>query len=51
MGNTPKPAIELRPGRYTVWVERDGYTPFEQVVRIRSGQTLRLTDITLEPLN
>jgi serine/threonine-protein kinase len=51
MGNTPKPAIELRPGRYTVRVERDGYTPFEQVVRIRSGQTLRLTDITLEPLN
>jgi hypothetical protein len=51
VGNTPEPALSLAPGRHTVRIERDGYRPFEQVVRIRAGQTLRLTNITLEPLD
>lgn len=50
MGNTPKPALSLSAGRHTVRIERDGFLPFEQTVRIRSGQTLRLTDIVLEPI-
>lgn len=50
VGNTPQPALELRPGDHVLRIERDGYVPFEQQVRIRSGEVLRLTDIVLTPI-
>ncbi|MBE0592020.1 MAG: PEGA domain-containing protein, partial [Gemmatimonadales bacterium] len=48
--NTPQPALELQPGNHTIRIERDGYVPFEQQVRIRSGEVVRLTDVVLTPI-
>jgi len=50
IGNTPQPNVTLPAGSHTVRIERDGFEPFEQQVRIRSGETVRLTDIVLTPL-
>jgi hypothetical protein len=50
IGNTPQPSITLPPGTHTVRIERDGFVAFEQQVRVRSGETVRLTDVVLTPL-
>jgi len=50
IGNTPQPAFALPPGTHTVRIERDGFVPFERQVRVRSGETVRLTDIVLTPI-
>lgn len=50
VGNTPQPALQLPPGNHVLRIERDGYVPFEQQVRIRSGEVLRLTDVVLTPI-
>ncbi|KPJ98757.1 MAG: hypothetical protein AMS20_16045 [Gemmatimonas sp. SG8_28] len=49
IGNTPQLAVDLAPGVHTIRVERDGYEPFEQQIRIQSRDTVRLTSITLGP--
>jgi hypothetical protein len=50
VGNTPQPALELRPGTHVLRIEHDGFVPFEREFRIRSGEVLRLTDIVLTPI-
>jgi len=50
VGNTPQVNLHLAPGSHTVRVVRDGFVPWEQEVRLGSGETLRLTDIVLQPI-
>jgi serine/threonine-protein kinase len=49
LGNTPQLAVDLAPGVHTIRVERDGFEPFEQQIRVQSRDTVRLTNITLRP--
>lgn len=48
MSFTPD-GLRLAPGRHHVRVTRDGYQPFEQEIDLASGDTLRLTRISLSP--
>ncbi len=47
IGNTPKANLSLLPGSHTIRVVREGYEPFERVIRVAAGETVRLTDIVL----
>jgi len=47
IGNTPKANLALPAGDHTIRVLREGYDPFERTIKVASGQTVRLTDITL----
>jgi Protein kinase domain/PEGA domain len=49
-GNTPKGAISVKPGTHRVRVVREGFAPFEDTIRVESGQDLRLTEIVLAEL-
>jgi serine/threonine protein kinase len=46
-GNTPKANLPLAVGLHAIRVLREGYEPFDRIVRVEAGQTVRLTDITL----
>ena len=48
IGNTPQTDLALTPGTHVIRVERDGYLPFEQQIRITSGEVIRRTGIVLE---
>jgi serine/threonine-protein kinase len=50
VGNTPQTDLRLAAGAHTLRVVRDGFVPFEREVMVRSGDTLRITDIVLEPI-
>jgi hypothetical protein len=47
VGNTPKANVPLATGLHAIRVLREGYEPFDRIVRVEAGQTVRLTDITL----
>lgn len=49
VGNTPKADLEVSAGTRVVRVVRQGFAPFERTVQLAPGETLRLTDIELEP--
>ena len=49
IGNTPKADLELSAGTHALRVVRAGFITFERTVRVAPGETLRLTDIVLEP--
>lgn len=49
VGNTPRANVALTPGEHRLRIVREGYEPFEQTVRVRAGEELRLTDIRLQP--
>jgi serine/threonine-protein kinase len=51
VGNTPQAGLSLTPGVHVVRVVRDGFVPFERTITARVGDTLRLTDIVLQPLS
>jgi serine/threonine-protein kinase len=51
VGNTPQLDLRLSVGTHTIRIVRDGYTPWEEQVQVRRGETLRLTDIVLEPIS
>jgi len=49
IGNTPKADIELAPGTHALRVVRSGFTTYERTLTVGTGETVRLTDIVLEP--
>jgi serine/threonine protein kinase len=49
IGNTPRANISLDPGNHTISVVREGYETFLRVIRVASGDTVRMTDIVLVP--
>lgn len=48
-GNTPLRVENLRAGSHLVWIERDGYRRWTQVVEVRSDRVSRVS-VSLEPL-
>ena len=50
VGNTPQVGLSVAPGMHYLRIVRDGYAPFERVIRIIGGEELRITGINLEPL-
>jgi serine/threonine-protein kinase len=49
IGNTPKGDIELSAGTHQLRIVRTEFAPYERTVTITAGETLRITDIVLEP--
>jgi serine/threonine protein kinase len=49
IGNTPRADVPMMPGTHRVRVVHEGFRPFEQVVHVKPGETVRLTSIVLEP--
>ncbi|MDH5234400.1 MAG: protein kinase [Gemmatimonadota bacterium] len=49
VGNTPKGDIELSAGTHQLRIVRTEFAPYERTVTITAGETLRITDIVLEP--
>lgn len=49
IGNTPRANLSLDPGNHTISVVREGYQTYLRVIRIASGDTVRITDIVLVP--
>lgn len=47
VGNTPIMNLRLPAGQHRLRLERAGFRPYEQVVNLASGQTLRITGIVL----
>jgi len=41
---------EIEPGVYTIAIKKDNYKPFSDTIEIKKDETLRLTQITLEPI-
>jgi hypothetical protein len=50
VGNTPQTNLRLPAGTYTLRVVRDGFVPWQREVQVRSGDTVRITDIVLAPI-
>jgi len=50
LGNTPRVNVEVPSGEHVLRVVRDGFVTFERRIRIGAGDTLRLLDIVLKPL-
>jgi hypothetical protein len=50
VGNTPQANLRLDAGPHTLRIVRDGFVPWEREVRIAAGDTVRITDIVLQPL-
>lgn len=49
LGNLPQAGVvDVPPGTHTIRILRDGFLPYEQVIAIEAGETLRLTDIVLQ---
>jgi hypothetical protein len=49
MGETPVANIELMPRTYRLRITRDGFLPYERVVEVLPGTTVRLVDVVLTP--
>ena len=49
VGNTPRANLDLTAGSHVIRVVRPGYVTWERTVRVVAGETLRITDIVLEP--
>lgn len=50
VGNTPQANLQLAAGTYALRIVRDGFVPWERQVQLRGGDSLRLTDIVLDPI-
>jgi len=50
VGNTPQTNLQLPVGTHRLRIVRDGFVPYEREVQVRSGDTLRITDIVLDPI-
>ena len=48
IGNTPQADVKVPPGTHSIRITRDGYLPYETIIAIESGESLRLTDIVLQ---
>ena len=47
VGNTPIMNLRLPAGQHRLRLEQKGFRPYEQVVNLAPGQTLRITGIVL----
>jgi hypothetical protein len=50
IGNTPQTNLQLPVGTHRLRIVRDGFVPWERDVQVRRGDTLRITDIVLDPI-
>ena len=50
VGNTPQANLQLAAGTYALRIVRHGFVPWERQVQLRGGDSLRLTDIVLDPI-
>ena len=50
MGNTPQMNLAVSAGSHVLRVVREGFQPFEREIEIAVDEVLRITDITLVPL-
>lgn len=50
VGNTPQAGLQLQAGTHVLRIVRDGFAPWQREVQLAAGDTLRLTDIVLEPI-
>jgi serine/threonine protein kinase len=48
IGNTPQADVKVPPGTHSIRITRDGYLPYETIIAIEAGESLRLTDIVLQ---
>jgi serine/threonine protein kinase len=48
VGNTPVMDLQLRAGRHRLRLQRAGFRPYEEVVTLAPGQSLRMTGIVLQ---
>jgi hypothetical protein len=48
VGRTPAIDVPIAAGRHQLRIERDGYLPYEEDVKVEPGQELRRTGIRLE---
>jgi hypothetical protein len=48
IGNTPQADVQVPPGTHTIRIVRDGFLPYETIIAIEAGETLKLTDIVLQ---
>lgn len=46
VGETPK-SVSIPAGTHKIRISRDGYLPWERLIAIEGGETLRVTDIVL----
>jgi serine/threonine-protein kinase len=51
IGNTPQIKVRLAAGVHRFRLVRDGFAPYEAAVALRSGETVRITNITLDPIS
>ena len=49
VGNSPVMGIALPAGQHRVRIVRDGFEPYDRIVTVAPGETLRLTGIVLNP--
>jgi serine/threonine-protein kinase len=50
IGNTPQANLQLPAGTHVLRIVRDGFVPWEQEITLAAGDTVRITDIVLQPL-
>lgn len=48
VGNTPVADLRLQAGRHRLRLQRAGFRPYEEVVNLAPGQSLRLVGIVLQ---
>ncbi|HKA57427.1 MAG TPA: serine/threonine-protein kinase [Gemmatimonadales bacterium] len=48
VGNTPVVDLQLRAGRHRLRLQRAGFRPYEEVVTLAPGQSLRMTGVVLQ---
>lgn len=51
IGNTPQIKLRLPAGVHRFRLVRDGFRPYDAAVALKSGETVRLTSITLDPIS
>jgi hypothetical protein len=50
VGNTPQANLQLPAGTHTLRIVRDGFVPWEREITLAAGDTVRITDIVLQPI-
>ena len=50
IGNTPRANLSVAPGLHALRVLREGYQPYGVTITVTPGQTVRMTDIALTPV-
>jgi hypothetical protein len=50
VGNTPQANLRLPAGTHTLRIVRDGFVPWEREITLAAGDTVRITDIVLQPI-